>query len=324
MAIVKWFGEKWAGAGRAAPAALVAVAFVLAPVVASAEGLLDLLSKNRKVEHVAKGGVFLEGPVFDREGNLWVVEVLGGYLSRVEGDKVVRVVQAAPGSQPQGAALHKDGRIFVTDRKLGVWSYDPTTKKVEIVVRSFQDKEFRGPNDLTFDNDGNLWFTDAWGTGSDDRSGAVYSVQAAGGYKKITKVIGDLAMPNGIQFSADGGALYFTELRMNRNWRCPVDKSTGGLLSCYVSTYFFSGNGPDGMKLDEKGNLYQAHFLSQGIYVINPFNEIVEFIRVPSGRFTTNLAFKPGTRWIYITEAQENNVWRVEVDAPGLTLWGLR
>jgi gluconolactonase len=147
---------------------------------------------------------------------------------------------------------------------------------------------------------------------------------AASGYRKLTKLVGNLAMPNGVGIAPDGNSIYISELRKNRNWRCPFDKDNGGLLSCFVSTYFLSGNGPDGLKIDEKGFVYQANFNSQGIYVIDPNHEIVEFIRIPEGRFTTNLAFRPGTKWLYVTEAQRNNVWRVEVDNVGLTPWGLR
>lgn len=283
-----------------------------------------MLNKNRKVELVAKGGQFLEGPAFDREGNLWLVEVAGGYISRVEGDKVVRVIKAAPESEPQGLALHRDGRLFVADRKLGVFSYDPKSGKIADVVRYFHGQNFKGPNDLTFDMDGNLWFTDAWGTGVNDTSGAVYFVEAAGGYQRIQRMIDQIAFPNGIQLTADGSAVHISELRKNRNWRCFLDKRQGGFGGCLVSTYFLSGNGPDGMKLDDKGFIYQAHFNSGGVYVISPAHEIVEFIRVPSGRCTTNLAFKPGTKWLYITEACENAIWRVEVDNVGLTPWGLR
>jgi gluconolactonase len=306
-------------------AGLITAAVVVVPPDAGAQSpILQMLSKNRQVELVAKGGQFLEGPLFDREGTLWLVEVLGGWLSRVEGDKVVRVAQATPDSQPQGAALHKDGRIFITDRRLGVWTYEPKTKKVDLLIRYFHGQPFKGPNDLTFDDDGNLYFTDAWQTGVDDPSGALFMADAASGYRKLTKLIGNLAMPNGVGIAPDGNSIYVSELRKNRNWRCPFDKNNGGLLSCFVSTYFWSGNGPDGMKIDEKGFVYQASFNSQGIYVIDPNHEIVEFIRVPEGRFTTNLAFRPGGKWLYITEAQRNNVWRVEVDNVGLTPWGLK
>jgi sugar lactone lactonase YvrE len=111
---------------------LIAAVLAALPLHAVAQSpILQMLSKNRQVELVAKGGQFLEGPLFDRDGTLWLVEVLGGWLSRVEGDKVVRVAQAAPDSQPQGAALHKDGRIFITDRRLGVWTYEPKTKTTD-------------------------------------------------------------------------------------------------------------------------------------------------------------------------------------------------
>ena len=306
--------------------ALFAAALVFVPLQATAQTslLLQMLSKNRQVELVAKGGTFLEGPLFDREGNLWLVEVIGGWLSRVEGDKVVRVVQAAPDSQPQGTALHKDGRIFITDRRYGVWTYDPKTQKVDFLIRYFHGQPFKGPNDLTFDDEGNLYFTDAWETGVNDPTGGLFMAEAASGYKKVTKLIGNLAMPNGVALTPDGSAIYVAELRANRTWRCPIDKTAGGIFACYVSTYFLSGFGPDGMKLDDKGFVYQANFNSQGVYVVNPFHEIVEFIRIPTGRFTTNVTFKPGTRWLYITEAQQNMVWRVEVDNVGLLPWGLK
>jgi gluconolactonase len=306
-------------------AMLIAGALAVSSLPVSAQSpVLQMLSKNRQIELVAKGGQFLEGPLFDREGTLWLVEVLGGWLSRVEGDRVVRVAQASPDSQPQGAALHKDGRIFITDRRLGVWTYEPKSKKIDFLIRYYHGQPFKGPNDLTFDDDGNLYFTDAWQTGADDPTGALFMADAASAYRKLTKLVGNLAMPNGVGIPPDGNSIYVSELRKNRNWRCPFDKNNGGLFSCYVATHFLSGTGPDGMKIDEKGFVYQASFNSQGIYVVDPNNEIVEFIRIPSGRFTTNLVFQPGTKWLYITEAQQNNVWRVEVDNAGMTLWGLK
>ena len=252
-----------------------------------------------------------------------LVEVLGGWLSRVEGDKVVRIVQATPDSQPQGTALHKDGRIFITDRRLGVWTYEPKSK-VDLLIRYYHGQPFKGPNDLTFDDDGNLYFTDAWQTGADDPSGRAFHGRCCERLPQADKADRQSCHAQWRQgrsrwkFDLCLGAAQKPELAL------PFDKNNGGLLSCFVSTYFLSGNGPDGLKIDEKGFVYQASFNSQGIYVIDPNHEIVEFIRIPEGRFTTNLAFRPGTKWLYITEAQRNNVWRVEVDNVGLTPWGLR
>ena len=136
-------------------AGVIAAAAMAVPLSASAQSpILQMLSKKRHIELLATGGQFLEGPLFDHEGALWLVEVLGGWLSRVEGDKVVRIVQATPDSQPQGAALHKDGRIFITDRRLGVWTYEPKSKKVDLLIRYYHGQPFKGPNDLTVDDDG--------------------------------------------------------------------------------------------------------------------------------------------------------------------------
>ena len=189
--------------------------------------------------------------------------------------------------------------------------------KVDTVIRYFQGQNFKGLNDLAFDQQGNLWFSDAWSTGVNDMGGAVYVADAATGYKTVRRVIDRIAFPNGVQLSPDGNGLYVAELSQNRNWRCGVDARQASISSCHVSTYFLSGMGPDGMKLDERGFIYQAHFNSQGVYAISPENQIVEFIRIPAGRATTNVAFKPGTNWLYITEASQNAIWRVEVDAPG-------
>jgi gluconolactonase len=292
--------------------------------MANAGPILQMLDKGRKVEHVAQGGRFLEGPAFDREGTLWVVEIESGYVSRVEGKKIERVFQAAPESQPQSLAFHKDGRMFVIDRKLGIFQYDPKTKKISDLVRYFHNQNFKGPNDLVFDEEGNLWFTDPWGTHPQDPTGSVYFIETDGGYKKIHRMINNMAFPNGITLSPDGKWLYIAETRYNRLWRVLLDKKEGGFSAVLGSTYFLSGNGPDGMAVDEKGLIYVAHYNSGGVYVVSPSGEILEFIKVPSGRCTTNVAFNPGTKWLYITEACENNVWRVEVDNQGWKLFSHR
>ena len=84
-------------------------------------------------------------------------------------------------------------------------------KKVELLIRYYHGQPFKGPNDLTFDDDGNLYFTDAWQTGADDPTGALFMADAASGYRKLTKLIGNLAMPNGVGFAPDGNSFYVAE-----------------------------------------------------------------------------------------------------------------
>lgn len=217
--------------------------------------LLQLLDRKRKVEQVASGGDRLEGPSFDRDNNLWLVEVGGGWLSCVEDGKVVPVARPAPDARPQATALHQDGRIFVADRRYGIWTFDPRSKALEVLIPDYRTQPFKGTNDLTFDNNGNLYFTDAWQTGAEDPSGSLFMADAGSGYKRLSKLIGNLAMPNGVGLTPDGSAIYIAELRKNRNWRCIIDPASGGIRTCYISTYFLHGFGPDGLKLDDQGNV---------------------------------------------------------------------
>jgi hypothetical protein len=67
--------------------------------------------------------------------------------------------------EPQGTRWH-DGKLYLTTRHIGIIVYDPQTKKVSPVVSTYRNQLFKGPNDLDFDADGNLYFTDPWGTGA--------------------------------------------------------------------------------------------------------------------------------------------------------------
>ena len=77
-----------------------------------------------------------------------------------------------------------DGKLYVTTRHLGILVYDPETKKLSSLVSTFHNELFKGPNDLDFDAEGNLFFTDPWGTGPgpdapDQAASSICDVQVA-------------------------------------------------------------------------------------------------------------------------------------------------
>ena len=131
------------------------------------------------VEVFAKGGKFLEGPAADQEGNLWVVSINSGAVSKIAPDGKWTDVFNTSG-QPQGLKFHKDGRLFGVDRKKGVFVYDVKAQKLSDYVLYFQNQNFLGPNDLILDRQGGLYFTDPWGTSLANLRGAVYYVSPEG------------------------------------------------------------------------------------------------------------------------------------------------
>ena len=186
------------------------VIMVLGPMLHSpalAETTMAEICGACQAEVFAKGGKFLEGPAFDTAGNLWVVSIQSGAVSQITPDgKWTDVFNT--GGQPQGLKFHRDGRLFGVDRKRGVFSYDPKTQKLSDYALYFQNENFHGPNDLIFDRQGGLYFTDPWGTSMANLRGAVYYVSPEG---KISRLIDNMAFPNGIALSPDEKTLYIGE-----------------------------------------------------------------------------------------------------------------
>jgi gluconolactonase len=103
---------------------------------------------------------FLEGPSFDRAGNLYCVDIAHGRIFRTAPDGTVSVVTEYDG-EPNGLKIHQDGRIFVADYRNGIVTVDPATGAVTPVLERARLERFRGCNDLVFASNGDLYFRHA-------------------------------------------------------------------------------------------------------------------------------------------------------------------
>ncbi len=261
-------------------------------------------------------GVFIEGPVFDQEGNLWFVEIGSGWIARVTPTgKYEKFYDTGIQWGPNGMQMDRQGRLIICHRQLGLIALDPKTKKVQTIVDNYQGKKFNGPNDVVINSRGFAYFTDPWGTGVHNPTGGVYRAELATG--KIIQLFNNLAFPNGINLSLDENTLYVAECNKNRLLKCQLNKD-GTLGGSYVMTQFSGGWGPDGMSLDVKGNIYQACFDAAGVYVVSPMGKVLEFISVPEGTGTTYAIFGgPQNKTLYITESWKNIIYTVKVAYPG-------
>ena len=80
--------------------------------------------------HGAQAPVFLEGPSFDRDGNLWVVDIPWGRIFRIDPKGQVELVLEYDG-EPNGLKFHPDGRAFIADCRNGIMVMDPRTGHIE-------------------------------------------------------------------------------------------------------------------------------------------------------------------------------------------------
>ncbi len=252
---------------------------------------------------------FLEGPCFDTAGNLQVTDVPHGRIFRISpGGSWTQLAEYD--GEPNGLALHPDGiRLYVADYKHGILSLDLSTRRIEPVLARRNSERFKGPNDLVFGRNGDLYFTDQGQTGLQDPTGRVYRLRPDG---RLDCLLANGPSPNGLVLSQDEQVLFVAMTRDNAVWRLPL-LPDGSTAKVGRFALFHGTSGPDGMAMDRKGNLLVAHASLGSVFVLSPQGEVIARIRSCRGATTTNLAFGgPEGRTLFITESETGTVLTAE------------
>ncbi|MBO6783585.1 MAG: SMP-30/gluconolactonase/LRE family protein [Alphaproteobacteria bacterium] len=261
---------------------------------------------------------FLEGPSFDRDGNLWLVDVARGRLFRVTPDGDVTVAADYEG-EPNGLAFHRDGHGLIADHYHGIMHLDPESGRVEPYCVRNGNERFLGTNDLTFASNGDLYFTDQGTSDLIDRSGRVFRLRADG---TLDLVCGELPSPNGLVLSADERILFVGLTRDNAVWRmrlrddgAPADQ-VGRLIR------LSGGTGPDGMAADADGNILVCHVGFGTVWIFSPTGAPLFQVKSCKGPAITNCAYGgPDNRTLYITESSSGCVLTADLPVAGRPLY---
>lgn len=259
---------------------------------------------------------FLEGPAFDRAGNLWVVDIPHGRLFRISPAREWTLA-ATTGGWPNGLAIHRDGTVWIADYRRGILRLDPVAGEITTVLGHRNSESLKGVNDLTFDAAGNCYFTDQGQTGLHDPTGRVYRLGADG---RLDMLLGNVPSPNGIALDAHGKVLFVAATRANAVWRGPL-LADGSVSKVGAFRTFFGASGPDGLAMDAQGRLVVAHASLGGAFVLNPKGEVTHFVRSPVGTTVTNVAFRPGTSTLVLTESATGTILEASLPSPGLALF---
>ena len=268
------------------------------------------------------GGIvdcFLEGPSFDKAGNLWVVDIPFGRIFRISPAGEWTLVSEYDG-EPNGLKMHADGRVFIADHKQGIVELDPATGKVSPVLERARLEGFRGCNDLFFAADGSLYFTDQGQTGLQDASGRLFRLARDG---RLDRVLAGIPSPNGLVTALGERILYLAVTRDNAVWRVPM-LADGVATKVGVFVQMSGGlAGPDGMALDVAGNLAVAHAGLGTVWLFSRLGEPIARIRSCAGLMTTNVAYGgPDNKTLYITESETGTILTAAMPEPGRPMYG--
>jgi gluconolactonase len=280
---------------------LLAVTFIAA---AFANGSLPPESGVRAVK-VAEVPGYSEGVVVDREGAVYISDVYNGTIYRVAPDAGDATEWARTGA-PNGHKILPDGTHLVCDgSRHAVLRLDSAGKIMGEASSEYDGKPLRAPNDLTLDARGGFYFTDPGGSSLKNPIGTVHYVDARG---KTHLAAEGLAFPNGIVLRPDGKTLLVGESHHNRILSYEViAPGKIGRRTVFANLPLKGdgqiGNEPDGMCLDEQGNLFVAHYGMRQVQVVGPEGKILR--RYAAGNLTTsNVAFGgPRMDQLYVTGA---------------------
>jgi gluconolactonase len=261
---------------------------------------------------------YCEGIVFDRAGLAYVSDTQHGNIYTVTSDGKTAVWASTPA--PNGHKILADGTHLVCD-KGAVLHLDANGKRLKDASSECDGKPLRVPNDLTIDPKGGFYFTDPGGSDVKNPIGTVHYVDPQG---KTHRIADGLAFPNGIVLRPDGKTLVVGESGHNRVLSFDV-LSPGKLGPRKVFATLPSkqgdqiDNAPDGMALDEAGNLFVAHYGMHTVQVLSPEGKLLR--SYPGGNLTTsNVAFAgPNMDQLYITgaladeKASKGALWRLDL-----------
>jgi gluconolactonase len=259
---------------------------------------------------------FLEGPSFDRAGNLIVTDIPHGRIFRISAQGEWSEIAEYPG-WPNGLKLHKDGRAFITDYKRGIMVLDMASGEVTPLIETVRSEGFKGVNDLHFAANGDLYFTDQGQTGLHDPTGRVYRYGTDG---KLACLINTVPSPNGLVLDLHERVLFIAVTRGNAVWRMPI-MPDGAVSKVGVAIQLSGGlSGPDGLALDEEGGLVVAH-AGMGAWRFDRMGRPTHFIDPVIAPFVTNIAFKG--RRLFMTESESGTILTAELPVAGKTMYGL-
>jgi gluconolactonase len=318
-------------------AALLAPLALHAPAAAQEKGprierldpALDaLIAPGTTLERVATGFGFTEGPLW-HDGRLWFSDVSGDTLRAVDpSGRVEELITNAGGLPdppagksigPNGMVPDRDGSVLLAQMGARRIVRVGANRRVTPVIADYRGKRLNSPNDLVFAGDGALWFTDPPfglfnGMDRDPAKQLPYNAvfRYAGG--KLTPVITDLTLPNGIGFSPDGRTLYVTDYGPPGTIYAYRVGRGGALSGRRVLIRFPAGGdgGADGLKVDARGNVWATG--PGGVHVISPAGTALGRILLPE--VAANLAFAGDGHTLYITAS--TSVYRLRTTVAGV------
>ena len=291
---------------------------------------------------------FVEGPAWHPTGNVYFSDGGNNRIMRRDRTGMMHVFRR-PSGAANGLLFDFQGRLLACEGpgpqghlRVTRTEHDGT---ITVLTDNYRGKKYAGPNDLTIDSKGRIYFTDPRygprkGLEIRDKAGraveGVYRIDPGG---QVTQILAhEIDRPNGIHVSADDRRLFVVDNNNNTPgipravWRFDLKPDGSVVPGSRKKLHDFGrGRGGDGMALDVEGRLYIAagrtvasppHETTEaagGVYVITPNGQQVGFVPIPEDQVTNCTFGGNDLKTLYITAG--HTLWSIRVTTPGFVPW---
>jgi gluconolactonase len=296
------------------------------PVQVKSPAFLELVDEDAELERLGTGFTFTEGPLWNPDGFLLFSDMPGDVRRRWDRENGVTEV-ANPSNKGNGMTFDLDGQLIVCEHVTSsVVRMDPdgTGSGREVIATHYDGRELNSPNDVVVKSDGAIYFSDPTygrmpGFGLEREQDldfqGVYRIAPGGGDPQL--LVDDFSQPNGLCFSTDESLLYIndTDRAHIRVFDVASDGTIGNghvLAEGIGSGSLEIGDLVDGMKLDERGNIWVTG--PGGVLVFDPQGQHIGTVEVPESVGNLNWG-GPDWNWLFIPAS--TSLYRIECKVSG-------
>lgn len=283
------------------------------------EALGELIDTTAEVERLATGFTFTEGPIWNKEGEYLLFSDMPGDVRRrwSQRDGVEEVMR--PSNKCNGMVYDSEGNLLVCEHVTSSLVRERPDGTRETLARHYRGKYLNSPNDVVTRSDGTIYFSDpSYGRmpgfgierGQDLSFQGVYRIAPGGGDPELVLPEDEFEQPNGLCFTPDESLMYIndTPRALIRVYDVQPDGPlTGGRLFLEgIGSGVIEEGVPDGMKCDERGNIWVTG--PGGVWVISPEAEHLGVVEVPEN--VGNLGWG-GSDWKDLYMPSSTSLYRV-------------
>jgi sugar lactone lactonase YvrE len=274
----------------------------------------QVMARDYNVEKVAQGFQFTEGPVWTPWNTLLFSDIPANRIYELASSKKVKIYRE-PSGNANGLTFDHQGRLIACEHSNRRVSRTEKDGSVTVLADRYQGKRLNSPNDVVVKSDGSIYFTDpTYGIKKEEQELGFQGVYRISPQGKLELLVSDFKMPNGLCFSPDEKRLYVADSSELAHIRVFDVTSDGKLVNGRVFAKTSGPGGPDGMKVDMKGNLYVAG--PGGVWIFDTNGVHTDIIKTPE--VPANLAWgDEDGRTLYITA--RTSIYKVRLDVGGRT-----